>query len=183
MKVNRNKEQIIDHLVDTYFIYNHDTGKIYNKIKRSKRMIKGSVAGFLTKHGYATIVVKKMNFRAHRIAWRLYYGTWPKYQIDHINGNRSDNRICNLRDVTLRENMQNKNIHRNGNLFGSSLEKTVKLFRSQVYIKNKTFFLGYFKTELEAHEQYLRALKVIETRKFKSAKELREYLTTFEVQS
>ena len=44
---------------------------------------------------------------AHRVAWAIYYGVWPTGMIDHINGDGLDNRICNLRDVTHKENARN----------------------------------------------------------------------------
>ena len=57
--------------------------------------------------GYLTGALFSANCRAHRVAWEIYHGEWPENQIDHINGDRSDNRISNLRHVTDAENKQN----------------------------------------------------------------------------
>ena len=59
-------------------------------------------------YGYSGIFKKK--FAAHRVAWALHHGAWPEEEIDHINGNRLDNRIENLRSVTKKENALNKRI-------------------------------------------------------------------------
>lgn len=73
-------------------------------IKRDDRK---NSCGSYDKDGYLIIKVKKKQFKAHRIAWLLYYGTFPKKEIDHINRNRTDNRKCNLREVTREENVRN----------------------------------------------------------------------------
>jgi hypothetical protein len=54
--------------------------------------------------GYRAGALFSVKVRAHRVAWAMHYGEWSKETIDHINGNRSDNRICNLRHVTIGEN-------------------------------------------------------------------------------
>ena len=176
MKVNRKNEKEVDHLVDQLFIYNENSGKIYNKTSSSRNVSIGDISGYLSPNGYIYIRIKYKKFCAHRIAWRLYYGTWPKHQIDHINGNRSDNRIYNLREATNRQNCQNRMIHRLGKLPGIYFNKNK--YCARIQIKYTYVGLGCFKTELEAHEQYLRAVKAIETREFKSAKELRDYLAS-----
>ncbi len=51
--------------------------------------------------------------KAHRVAWVVYYGKWPKGQIDHINGDRADNRIGNLRDVNSSKNSRNSKMKSN----------------------------------------------------------------------
>lgn len=58
--------------------------------------------------GYKTGTILNKDYYAHRIAWILTFQDWPDNQIDHINGNKADNRIANLRDVTDRENHLNQ---------------------------------------------------------------------------
>lgn len=169
------KEKLVDHLVEEYFTYDHKTGIIYN-IKSRGPARRGSKSGTTCVNDYVQIKFYGKYLKAHRLAWRLHFGYWPTRLIDHINGIKTDNRICNLRESTKRENGQNRKEHRNGFLLGASYHKRDKSFRTQITIHKKSYHLGYFKTELEAHEQYLRAVKAIETRDFKSAKELRDYL-------
>jgi len=96
---------------------------------------------------------------AHRIAYQLMVGRIPKgKEIDHINGNITDNRIENLRLVTLRENQQNRKMHREtGKLVGASMEGS--RWRAQVYYRKKKRYLGLFETEVEAHCAYMNFLE------------------------
>ena len=87
--------------------YDPATGIFTWKVSTSNRVKVGDVAGCPEGHGYLQIRVQGRLHKAHRLAWLYVYGTWPKDQIDHINRNRSDNRIANLRDVTQKQNMQN----------------------------------------------------------------------------
>lgn len=70
----------------------------------------GDVAGSTMANGYIYICIKKRQFRAHRLAWLYVFGAWPEKYIDHINGDKSDNRIENLREVSNAENMMNQGI-------------------------------------------------------------------------
>jgi hypothetical protein len=71
------------------------------------RVRAGSKAGYLTKDGYIEIRINGGNFRSHRLVWFVTYGKFPDNHIDHIDGNPSNNKIENLRDVTNKVNHQN----------------------------------------------------------------------------
>lgn len=92
--------------INKFFTYNPNTGIIINKINRGVAK-KGDQAGSVDSKGYLRIRRKQKFYSMHRIAWVLHYGDWPKGQIDHINGNRQDNRIKNLRVVTQKINNRN----------------------------------------------------------------------------
>jgi hypothetical protein len=64
------------------------------------------------KDGYRTVNIMGLNYLAHRVVWSIVHGANPLHVIDHINGNRGDNRPGNLRDVTHAENMRNRACHR-----------------------------------------------------------------------
>lgn len=107
----------------------------------------GDVAGVVGLHGSGyTLVCGKL---AHRVVWYLHHGYWPE-NIDHINGIRTDNRICNLREVTHEENCQNRQ-HATGYTWSEARKKFC------VVIKRKN--CGRYDTALEARAAYLRHAK------------------------
>jgi len=106
--------------------------------------------------GYCQVRFNGRMVLYHVIVWVLSTGeTIPEgLQIDHINGNRIDNRIENLRLVTQRENTQNGKVHRNGQLFGCSFNKRTGKYIAKIKISDKQIHLGYYDTEQQAHEAY-----------------------------
>lgn len=70
----------------------------------------GAIAGCDSHRGYTKIRVDGTEYYTHRAAWLYVHGAWPDADIDHINGNRADNRICNLRAVSRSENLRNSGI-------------------------------------------------------------------------
>ena len=90
------------------FDYNPDTGLFFWKQARQGRRV-NKVAGCANSDGYIIIYFNKKNARAHRLAWIYVHGDIPHgLYIDHINRDRSDNRICNLRLVDAIENCVNR---------------------------------------------------------------------------
>jgi hypothetical protein len=95
------------------------------------------------------------------VIWFLIRGESPTKMIDHIDGNKLNNRIENLRLVSQRENCMNQKIHRNGRLVGATFHKNSGKWRSDIKINNKQLWLGIFKTPQLAHEAYMEKLKEI----------------------
>lgn len=95
--------------IKDYLSYNPDTG-IFTWIKRpSKNIHIGTRAGNTSQTtGYRSITLHGRTYQEHRLAWFMYHGTMPTGQIDHINHIRDDNRIINLRDVSISENARNR---------------------------------------------------------------------------
>lgn len=81
------------------------------------RRCAGKVIGNPTPNGYLSVGIFNRAYTLHRVLWAIYHGEWPSQFIDHINHNRKDNRICNLRAVSRSENMQNQSL-RSSNRFG-----------------------------------------------------------------
>ena len=119
------------------------------------------VAGCLdSRNGYWRIKVNKKLYAAHRVAWYLHTGEDPGCQdADHINGNRSDNRACNLRLATRSENMKNTRKRQGGTSTykGISWDSSRNKWRAEIRINGKNTRIGRFDTELEAHAAYCKA--------------------------
>lgn len=96
----------------------YDDNAIKEYIKNHFQCIDGQITrddrknstGSLDKDGYLIIKVKQRQFKAHRIAWLLHYGEFPSCELDHINRNRLDNRIENLRESTRRQQIENRDL-------------------------------------------------------------------------
>jgi len=136
------------------FEYNPDDGKVSWK-KCFHTQYVGKEAGTLIE-GYRVVCFGYKNYKTSRLAWMLYYGEWPAGIIDHINGIRDDNRIVNLRDVTQRENMLNKQMHRDGREPG--LRKVKRgMYEAGIKIKGEYVYLGQYKASHEASMAYIAA--------------------------
>jgi hypothetical protein len=83
---------------------------------------------------------------AHRVAWAIYYGNWPLEVIDHINGNPHDNKIKNLRDVSVSQNQKNQGRRKNNlsGYVGIRMCKRPAKWRAEIKINGRTKHLGYF---------------------------------------
>lgn len=115
------------------------------------------------KHGYIRLGYKRRYYLVHRLVWLWHHKVYPKGVMDHINGDRSDNRIENLRIVSVRANGLNKLLHREGRLPGASYCKRHKKWKSSIWLNKKRHSLGSFETELEAHNAYMSAYDKYET--------------------
>jgi hypothetical protein len=141
--------------------YDPDTGIFRWLVSRSGIQM-GAVAGTgsVSDCGYIRIKVNGTKFRAHRLAWLYTHGTWPDHQIDHINGNRADNRIANLRDVSQSTNMQNQTRPQKSNtsgFLGVSWHIGKKRWDARISVNERSQHLGSFDTAEEAHAAYLAA--------------------------
>ena len=139
--------------------YFADTGVFVWKIHPSKAVRAGDLAGCVEKRiGYVTIGIAGRVYKAHRLAWLYVYGSWPKGLIDHMNGNKSDNRINNLRDVFADGNSQNvrKPNRRNKSGFMGVIWFQNK-WRASMSVNGKSKWLGDYSTPEEAHQVYLEA--------------------------
>jgi len=110
----------------------------------------GSVAGHNHHTGYTFIKVDRQSYMAHRLAWMYVYGEDPgALQIDHINGNKSDNRITNLRLATHGQNQVNVKTNK-----GYYWNKQTKKWKAQIRHKGKVIYLGLYDCPLLARIAY-----------------------------
>ena len=145
-------KKLIDHdeLLST-LSYDSETG-IFKWLKTNSVVrVKGSIAGGVS-GGYICISINNVLYYAHRLAWFYVYKKWPPKFIDHVNGNRLDNRISNLRLATEEQNARNivGNRLNTSGAIGVSWDKTTGRWKSYVGYKNKTISLGYFDSKEDA---------------------------------
>jgi len=148
----------IDEIKDV-FEYSPETGILRWKNATGRRRKTGEIAGCKSTDGRILIGFKGKLFKAHRIAWAIMTGEWPKLQIDHINEDPSDNRWKNLRLANKSQNMRNiTRIKSNTSGYkGVSFFKRTEKWRATIAINKKQIHLGYFKTAEEARDAYREA--------------------------
>ena len=146
--------------------YNKETGLFYWRINIVRKIKKGAIAGHTTSYGYVAIGINKKLYRAHSLAWLYTKGEFPKFQIDHINRKRKDNRICNLRDIPQSLNTKNRSLNRNNTSGYSGVVFNKKSRKWIASIKNnyKYIYLGSFEFKDEA----IKTRKKAEQKYFKS---------------
>jgi hypothetical protein len=125
-----------------------------NYLSGKGRKPQGTPAGHLSSNGYLLVSIDMRHYAAHRLAWLYVYGTLPKTELDHIDGDRTNNRIDNLREVSRRLNCQNKKTHRQGRLPGCYFHKQDKAWMARIRVGEKRVYLGNFSSEIAAYKAY-----------------------------
>lgn len=109
-------------------------------------------------HGYVRFNVAKVSYYAHQVAWAWMTGAWPTHPLDHINGNRLDNRWANLRKADKVLNGQNqRKPHKQNSTGFLGVSRDGKKYRAQITVNMRTRKLGTFETPEQAHEAYIKA--------------------------
>jgi hypothetical protein len=139
--------------------FNPDTGIFVWKESTAHRTKVGSVAGAVSVKGYVKIQVDRRLYAAHRLAWFYHYGEWPDGIVDHINRNRSDNRIANLRVVSASQNMRNCGLRstNTSGYKGVSYFAHRKKWAAQIRIHGENWVVGMFDTPEAAAAAYKNA--------------------------
>jgi hypothetical protein len=135
--------------------YDASTG-VFTWLVNTRNTIAGNRAGAFRKDGYEYIGVDGQRYLAHRLAWLYVNGSFPEMVIDHINGNQSDNRIINLRDVAHKTNQQNiRSPHKDSSSGCLGVSRSLKKWRAHLCVDGKFIYLGTFSTKEEAHQAYV----------------------------
>lgn len=148
------KEELQGKLVDA-MEYDPLTGLFRWKDRHSNACKKGWFSG-LTVEGRGNIRGFGARVKAHRLAWRIFYGNWPAGDIDHIDGNSGNNRIENLRDVLHAENMKNITRPQKNNKLGvlGVRKRPNGRYTAVIQIDGRQKALGTFSTSEEASAVY-----------------------------
>lgn len=136
-----------------YLTYDSKTGVFTWKIARG-RCAQGQVAGCDEKNGYRKILINSRSQFAHRVAWAMHYGEWPDMHLDHINGNRSDNRIANLRKCLDWQNAGNSTRKSRGRDIPGVRKLERGGFSAELSCKRKKYRLGEYQSEADAAHAY-----------------------------
>lgn len=127
------------------FTYNAETGELFRRGETEQ-------SGRIATKGYRQICILGKRHMAHRLAWLYVYGEWPSNHLDHINQNKDDNRIENLREVTVKQNAENVTVwlkNRNGRR-GVSWVKKSNRWQADIKHNGKTIHLGVYESLLDA---------------------------------
>jgi len=136
-------------------------GELY-WLKNVSNKKENSIAGGLVNTGYRRVMIHNKSYAVHRVIWEILKGPiLDGYQIDHINHNRADNRIENLRLATNKQNNQNKSVRKDSEtkIKGVYWRQDTKKYRAKIKINGKENHLGYFDTSEEASIAYQEASK------------------------
>lgn len=137
--------------------YNLATGVFIWKIQVGRKSPAGKIAGCKPKRGgYRHIQIDGEDIQMHRVAWFYVHGRWPEQYMDHIDRNRSNNAIANLREATPAQNRCNsvcQGRNKTG-LKGISFSKTMGQWHAQIAFNRQRQELGYFNTPEEAHQAW-----------------------------
>jgi len=133
--------------------YSEETGLFTWRINRQGHAKAGDVAGNMGRH-YWYIGVDGSYISAHRLAWLYVHGEWPEGEIDHIDQDKTNNRISNLRDVSRAVNVQNTTARKGYTI-------TDGRYVVDILANGKRYSIGSYKTEEEAKNAYLSAKRVL----------------------
>lgn len=148
-----------------YLRYEESTGVLYWKKRQGKKVSEGGVVGCKKKDsGYVIFFLFGKAYRAHRAILAMHFGEDSDLDVDHINGDRADNRISNLRFVSNSVNMQNQRkatARSKTGILGVCPQKNMQRFSAQITVDGRTKHLGTFETTEEAQKAYIQAKRLM----------------------
>lgn len=150
-------EKITRERLSATLSYDPDTGAFVRKVTCANNRA-GTVAGGVNLKGYISIAIGRQRYLAHRLAWLYVHGKWPEGQIDHINLDRTDNRIQNLRDVSHATNQQNQaRPHSHNKLGVMGVRRTATgAYAARITVNGKERYIGTYETPEAASAAYLK---------------------------
>jgi hypothetical protein len=143
-------------LVRDLLDYDEHTGALTWKVRRRGRIPKDSTAGNVNAAtGYRIVAINTRRYKAHRIIWLMMTGVFPEHQIDHRDGNPSNNRWQNLREATHAQNQRNRKLSRTNTsgytgVYRASPRRTLA-WSADIRVNGRKLFLGCFPSKDAAH--------------------------------
>lgn len=146
----------IEQLIFERLKYTPEDGKVWWVNHPRWSSYAGREAGNVNQGGYRKIKFCGKQYLTHRVAWLLQYGAWPVGDIDHIDGDPSNNKLKNLRDVSHRVNLQNRKSATAKNKTGFlGVVKRRNKYAAHIHKNGKQIYLGLFETAEQAHQTYM----------------------------
>ena len=137
-------------------LFDYKDGQLIWRVSNTNRVQVGDVAGTANSGGYIQIMVNGKSYVAHQMIWVYHNGDMPKgLEIDHINRQRGDNRLDNLRLVTHQENHFNRSKTK-----GYAWHKVKGKWIASIRVNGKKKHLGYYDNEQDARQSYLSAKQI-----------------------
>lgn len=136
--------------------YDCESGEFTWKKNIGSRAKQGAKAGRIWRGQYRRISIDGTEHQAHRLAWLYAYGEWPVGEVDHINRQKADNRLINLRCVGRSGNQQNKGTPANNTsgVKGVHWHKRDQVWVAAITVNNNKKRLGNFKSLSAAEDAY-----------------------------
>jgi hypothetical protein len=135
-------QERLKHLLD----YDKNTGLFTRKVRTVNSVRVGDIAGGINQLGYRAISIDNKIYLAHRLVWLYMYGVFPEKDTDHINMDRADNRLCNLRTATRSQNMRNTGLRANNTTGVKGVSIYRGKFKAQINDGAKVIVIGVFDT-------------------------------------
>lgn len=141
--------------------YDSNTGCLIWRVRKRNSVHIGDAAGSVDAHGYTCVMIDGRSHKAHRLIWLWLNGELPATQIDHINGNRADNREANLRLANNFQNSANRLRQKNNTsgYKGVSLHRKTGKWQATARLGGCLRYLGLFASASEAHAAYVSATR------------------------
>ena len=118
------------------------------------RTFAGEPVGWTNANGYLATKILTVSYLVQRIVWKIVTGDEPPEDIDHIDGNRTNNRFKNLREVDANEGSWNCGIHKNNKVGMKGVTKRGNTYIARIHPRGQVVYLGTFKTPEEASKAY-----------------------------
>ncbi len=135
--------------------YDPEAGTFTWLKSNSTKGLIGKRAGYVDAHqGYRRVNLGGKCYREQRLAWFYMKGEWPIGDVDHIDGNKSDNRWINLRQATRSQNMCNKGVRCDSKSGLKGISSSKKRWTASIQVNGKLIYLGSCATPEEAHRLY-----------------------------
>lgn len=157
MYVRKNNEKEVYNYIRDNFSYDDSSGRFTWLISPTMSVKAGDISGYVTRDGYVETRIKYGKYPDHRLVFLWLYGRWPKHFIDHLDGDRTNNRPSNIRECDDSENQHNRPMQRNNTTGYVGVVKAKCGYEARINLKGKRYYLGTFADPESAYARYLEA--------------------------